>query len=284
MEDKPASRTRLFDRVTIAIPIRIFGSDLKGRAYSEEGRTLEVSRNGALIAIPRELIPQEEVVLRVEATGKEAAAQIVGQVRRERDELIYGVKLVDPSANLWDINFPPLSESGRAVMRTLLECAKCHRRDVVHLEEFETEVFLAHRYIYHDCPRCRESTIWNETAYGAADAPVAASRGTPSLAFPAPSPKARTVNERRHVRTKCQLRACIRFRQNYPEEVLQLKNISRGGVCFATAKNLSPGTRFDIAVPYSPEMANIFVPAEVVRVRPLPNENRYEIGAAYVRP
>ena len=46
-----AHTARSSDRVVIAIRIRIFGSDVAGRAYIEETRTLDVSRNGALIIV-----------------------------------------------------------------------------------------------------------------------------------------------------------------------------------------------------------------------------------------
>jgi hypothetical protein len=277
-----AHTARSSDRVVIAIRIRIFGSDVAGRAYIEETRTLDVSRNGALIIVGRNLIPQEEIVLHVEATGKESPAQIVGQVRSEPEGFVYGVRLLDPSVNLWDINFLPLSESERAIMRTLLECAKCHLREVVYLEEYEAEVYHAHRYIYHECKRCREATIWNEAAYEApGKKDMVVPPPPPRPAEPVPRP--RTEDRRRHSRLKSQFRACIRYKQHYQEEILEVNNVSRGGVCFETPKHLKPGTKFDIAIPYSPGMANIFVPAEVVRLRPLPDKNRYEIGAAYLK-
>ena len=279
--------TRASDRVAIAILVRIFGSDVDGRAYVEEARTQVVSRNGALIVVDRKLIPQEEVVLHVKATGKESPAQIVGQVRRELEGFVYGIRVLEPRVNLWDIKFPPLSESSRALLRTLLECAKCHLREVVYFEEFEAEVFQAHRFIHHDCQRCRESTIWKKVDYETPPESIDA----PPKSVGSPSPSAAAVqtdslppsNRRRHPRIKCQFRACIRYKQHYDEEILEVENISRGGVCFATSKCLVPGTKFDIAIPYSPGTANIFVPAQVVRQRPIPGKNLYEIGAAYLR-
>jgi len=155
MDSTPAYPARSTDRVAIGIQIQLFGSDLEGKAYSQDARTLEVSRGGALIATKRHLTPEEEVVIRRERTGKEAMARIVGQVRQTLEGFVYGVKLLDPDVNIWDINFVPLSEAERAVARTLLDCAKCHLREVVYLEEFETEVYHANRFIYRTCKRCR---------------------------------------------------------------------------------------------------------------------------------
>lgn len=282
MGTTPSRPARSTDRVEISIQIRIFGADVKGRAFSEEARTLKVSRNGAMILANRKLTAQEEIVIRQERTGMEAPAQIVGQVRKEPDGFVYGVRLLDSSINLWDINFVPLSESERAVGRTLLECAKCGLREVVYLEEFEIEVYHANRFIYHTCARCRESTIWNETAHEPTEREQEIPRPPPAPPLE-PAPVPRTRNERRHNRIKCKLRACIRYKQHYDDEVLEVDDVSRGGICFKTRKYLAPGTKIEIAMPYSPGMADIFVPAEIVRLKAIPDKNLYECGAAYLK-
>ena len=77
--------------------------------------------------------------------------------------------------------------------------------------------------------------------------------------------------------------ACIRFASHFDDEVLEVEDVSRGGVRFTTRKYLAPGTRIEVSVPYSPGMANIFVPAEIVRLKPIPDKNLYECGAAYIK-
>lgn len=283
METTGARTARWTDRVALAIQIQIFGSDVGGLAFTEDARTLEVSRNGALIIVNRHLTPQEEIMIRRKQSGKEAPAQIVGQVRQGPDGFVYGVRLLDTSVNLWDINFIPLSESERAVGRTLLECAKCRLREVIYLEEFETEVYHANRFIYHTCERCRESTIWNEAAHEPTEREQGLALPPPPPPPPEPTPAPRTKNERRHNRIHCSLQACIRYKKFFEDEVLEANNVSRGGISFLTRKYLAPGTKIEIAMPYSPGMANIFVPAEIVRLKLLPDRNLYECGAAYLK-
>jgi hypothetical protein len=273
---------RLTDRIALSIQIRVFGAEGEGRAFSEEGRTLEVSRHGAMIIANRNLTPLEEISIRRELTGKKAPAQIVGQVRKEPEGFVYGVRFLDSSINLWDIDFLPLSESERAVGRTLLECAKCRLREVVYLEEFEAEVYYANRSIYHPCKRCLESTVWNEAAHEPTEREPVNSPPPPAPP-PEPAPAPRTTNERRHMRINCKFQACIRYKPPHEEDVLEVDDISRGGICFTTHKHLAPGTKFEIAMPYSPGNANIFVPAEIVRLKTIPDQNLYEYGAAYVK-
>jgi len=164
------------------------------------------------------------------------------------------------------------------VSGTLLECARCGLRDVIYLDEAEAEFYHANGYIYRTCKRCDESTIWNEAAYE----PLETMRRTsPPLLEHVSAPGTRKT--RQHNRIRCSLRACIRYKQNYGEEVLEVNDVSRGGVSFTTQKCLTPGTRIEIAVPYSPGMDNIFLLAEIVRVKPLPNKNLYLYGAAYIK-
>jgi hypothetical protein len=255
-----------------------------GHVFSEKARTLLLSRNGAMILIGRTLTSQEEILIRRDAIGKESPAQVVGPVRKQADGFVYGVKLLNPSMNLWEINFVPLSEEERAVGRTLLRCTKCGLREVIYLEEFEMEVYEANRYIYHACTRCDEPTIWNEIKDDPTEWMREIAPSPPPLP-PPPEPSAvpRTKNERRHNRIGCKLLACIRYASHFDDEVLEVNDVSKGGVCFTTRKYLAPGTKIEVAVPYSAGMANIFVPAEVVRLRPIPDKNLYECGAEYIK-
>lgn len=107
METDTSNPPRWSDRVSIVIPIQIIGADIEGRTYGEEARTVEVSRNGALILASRQLIPEAEVMIRRERTGRESPARIVGLLRKEPDGFVYAVRLLDPNINLWDINFAP---------------------------------------------------------------------------------------------------------------------------------------------------------------------------------
>lgn len=270
------------DHISIIIQVQIFGADIEGRTYCDDARTLEVSRNGALILAKRQLIPEAEVMIRRERTGKESAAQIIGLLREEADGFVYAIRLLDPNVSLWDINFGPLNEAVRAVKRILLECAKCRLREEIYLEEFEAEVYYANQFIYHPCTRCRESTMWKEAKFQLINKEELPAVPPPAPTVePAPAPQFK--NTRRHKRIRCNFQACIRGPQNQSEEVFEVKDVSRGGICFMTRKYLVPGTRIDIAAPYSKDTENIFVPAEVVRIREIADNAPYECGAVYLK-
>ncbi len=67
------------------------------------------------------------------------------------------------------------------------------------------------------------------------------------------------------------------------EEVIHLENVSRGGLCFRSSRKLPVGTMIEIAVLFSSEAANIFVPARIVWTQELPEERLVRYGVAYIR-
>jgi hypothetical protein len=225
----------------------------------------------------------DEIVIRRALSRKEAVVQVLGRVRKQLEELVYAVKLLDPSVNFWGINFLPLSEADRAVVRTLLECAKCARREVIYLDEFEAEVYNANNYIFHACRSCNETTIFKESPHEytereAVKPPPSTYQAPPPPPPPPPAPLPRS--ERRHNRISCKLKACVRYQQ-YDDEILEVNDVSRGGLGFESPKYLPLGTKIQVAVPYSEGAGNIFVPAEIVRVREIPGKNLREYGASY---
>ena len=200
MGTKWSHAPRSSDRVALVLPIRISGMSVDGHIFSEKASTLLLSRGGAMILTDRHLTSQQEILIRREGIGKESVAQVVGLVRRQANGFVYGVKLLNPTINLWEINFVPLSEEDRAVGRTLLQCAKCHSLEVIYLEEFEAEVYHANRYIYHTCTRCAATTIWNETKHDPEEWMREITLTPPEpepLPPPESRPEPRTKNERR---------------------------------------------------------------------------------------
>ena len=55
--------------------------------------------------------------------------------------------LLQPDINIWGVHFPVLDGTENPASRMFLECAECHAQEVVHLDVFELEVFLANRFL-----------------------------------------------------------------------------------------------------------------------------------------
>src|SRR5271157_1407052 len=152
METQP---TRRSDRVSLQLPLQLSGTDCLGEGYIEQGHSVIVSRHGAKIVLNRKLVPEQELTLRCLATDRATDARVVGQLERGPQGYSYGIEFLDPTANPWNIDFPPLAESRKSVARVLLECVSCNSWAVSYLTEVEAEVFEANRCLSRHCKTCR---------------------------------------------------------------------------------------------------------------------------------
>lgn len=275
METPPKRRS---DRIVHVMPIRVYGNDVSGEAFEEEGQTSVLSRHGAAILLKRSLSPEQFLALQRCDKPKETEARIVGLIEHTGETYLYGVAFLDNTADLWEIDFPAPSESDAAVGRILLECRHCASRELVYLDEFEAEVFEVNRTIFRDCKRCRDRTLWREPAgaTGEAASEQKAPQEGKRVSIPADE-------RRQHTRAKVKLTALIRHIPDI-EEVVKTENVSRGGLCFRSRRNYYMGLRLDVCLPYTGGRANIFVPAKIVRVRALPGEYILtEYGLEYIK-
>ena len=63
-------------------------------------------------------------------------------------------------------------------------------------------------------------------------------------------------------------------------DVVDVVNVSRGGVCFHSSRIYGEDTWVQVAVPYTPGSANIFVAGRIVRSRKMDNA-LIEYGVEY---
>jgi hypothetical protein len=66
------------------------------------------------------------------------------------------------------------------------------------------------------------------------------------------------------------------------EDVADVVNVSRGGVCFQSYRTYIEDTWVQVAVPYTPGSANIFVAGRIVRSRKMDNALT-EYGVEYAK-
>jgi hypothetical protein len=268
----PTANARRSDRIELELRIMVSGTDAQGQDFMEETYTTIVGRHGAKIVFGRSLVPDQELVIRCEGSGRETDAWVVGYVGQDAEGKYYSIKFLDPVVDVWGIEFPPLAESDGAVERVLLECVHCRGRELTYLDEFEAEVFETNHHLFRSCKHCGDRTTWRRSAGPAAVAPTAGA---------APLPATPTQNKRKHPRMSLNVRACVRSPQ-FGEEMVSTVNISRGGVAFKSSRGYSAGMTVQVSVPYSPEGANIFTAARVARITDLPQESMKIIGLAYV--
>lgn len=284
-----AGKRRNSDRVSLSFPIVVSGRDIAGgRHFVENARTLLVSRSGATIALTRVLGPEQTVFIKCAATQQEAEARVVGQLGIQLDSHIYGVALLDPTVEMWGVRFPKPSEADQALGRVCLQCISCATREVVCLSETEMDVFDANHNLGRSCDQCRTWTLWKEVPQDFEEplqeledenqppSPEAEAAPAPP---PAPVPR---KNQRRFARTDMRKTACVRQPGSDPD-VVQVLDMSRGGIRFESKRIYRRFCWVEIAVPYiGGGAAEVFVPGRIARVLE-GKEGKHQYGIEYVR-
>ena len=93
----------------------------------------------------------------------------------------------------------------------------------------------------------------------------------------------RPVNRRKHLRVRVKFSACVRHPE-LGEEIVECEDVSKGGLCFRSKRKYAPGTTIEIAAPFSPGEAALFLSAKIQRAEPLGESQFFRYGAAYLGP
>lgn len=264
-------KARQSERISLALPIQVTGSNLFGDVFLSEGWTEVVSQNGARIRLKQNLAPDQEVTVHCVETGEEAVARVVDRVNSKSKQNVYGIMLLDPEAHPWGIKFPPRGDSASAVGRTVLECLACHTRELVYLDGFELEVLESSENLERYCRRCTDSTMWKKSF----EPPT-------TLQPEAEASPGNGQERRREVRREVRTMACIRSRE-FGEELVKVCNVSRNGLCFEGHRAYERDWKIEVAIPFSSGGGNIFLPARIARLQEIPSGSITLFGVNYVR-
>ncbi|HKQ88465.1 MAG TPA: PilZ domain-containing protein [Candidatus Acidoferrales bacterium] len=274
---------RRSDRVSIRLLLTVSGTDIEGKEFSEPASTMLINRHGAVILLTRDVAAEQRVLIQRRApseTQRQAHARIVGQFGKQNDDFVYGIEIADEGVDLWGVEFPPIAESNEAVARMLLECSNCRRREVVYLNEMELRAFESNRGIARHCKTCGVPSIWVQAAHedpkkiGRSKA-----RRDDSQDAPADGHEKRL---RQRVRLKTRLTACVR-QSGADDELAVCEDISPVGVCFRSKRRYERNAEVEVAVPYSPDSGNIFLPARIVYSEEIAKAGLFRHGTEYRR-
>jgi PilZ domain len=276
---------RRSDRVTLTLLLEASGNDVHGRAFKEPTRTLLISRTGGMIVLGSELKADQSIHVKRLApleAHRHSPVRIVGQFGREKDGYLYGIEIMDGGNDLWGIEFPPLAESEEAVARMLMECSYCRSREVVYLNELELRGFETNRGTARHCKTCGVPSIWNQAPHE--DEKKLASRAARRRAQDGPGqpPETGEQRERSRMRLKTRLTACIR-QTGTDDELAVCEDISPIGMCFRSKRRYDAEAPIEVAVPYAPDAANIFLPARVIYSEEMPKAGLFRHGTEYRR-
>lgn len=270
---------RRSDRISISFALETSGTDAQGRAFLETARTIVVNRHGALIELNHKLNPGQTFTVRrrlMDGSSRQADVRVVARETETDSGGAYGVSFADAELDFWGIEFPSPEKAIDAVVRLVVECTHCGSQELAYLDSRELKEFEANRLFARNCRLCEAPTIWKQPS----EPPPHAAGG--ESVRRADSRRASDFAGRETTRYDAHLTACVREKVG-KEEMAVCENVSRHGVAFRTRKKYPEGAQVEVAVPYTPGMANVFVPAVVIHVRAVPAAGLYRHGAKYLR-
>src|SRR6266478_3552375 len=270
------------DRIFLSLHIRVSASARHGKDLWQEGRTVDVSRRGAAIMTNLELSAGQNIKIERVGLGKEAIGRVVGRIAEWSEARVFGVALLDPSPNLWDIAFPAAPDMEKAELRALLRCIACGRLEVTYLSEFEADLFLRHHCVSRTCARCGGWTTWTR--------PFGKTSADPHVPVELDSElqgsQQTLANGKRdlrsHERIQVEAVGCVRH-STLGNEVVLVRDLARGGLSFYSANHYPEGSRMEMAVPYASRAPNIYSPARIVSSRKGAEKGFTEYGVTYLR-
>jgi len=260
------------ERVLVNLRLRVSAPAERGEEFLGEGKTIDVSQDGASIMVDRDLGIGQTIKIRRVGANKEALARVVGSYQNAAGR-VFGVVLSDNQINLWDIVFPPAAALEHAVLRSLLRCVACGRLEVSYLNEFESDLFLNHHSVPRLCGQCGGWTTWTRP-YGCVPVPEGTDTGVP---LDIQDSESLNRNRRSHFETV----GCIRNPASGNEVVL-VSDLSPGGLSFVSANQYPAGTHIEMAVPYTSKAPNIYSLVRIVDARKGKESNLTEYRAAYL--
>jgi hypothetical protein len=180
----PSDSRRRSSRIPKELAIFLIGSDIDGRVFSEETKTVVLSRHGAGIISQYKLSAEQEIIIRRVDSDKEAEARIVGQIGSEGDTYIYGLAFLDSTLNFWGEDFGELTDLEKEASRAVLECSSCQSREPVDHSDLEADVFAINQSAVRYCKRCGSSTVWKRATGPLAESPIPNPAQSPIAAQP----------------------------------------------------------------------------------------------------
>src|SRR5262249_10943390 len=175
-------------RIPKEIPIVLLGTDTSGRVFSEETRTLVLSRHGAGILSRNKFAPHGRLTPHLPGSTRATEIRLVGNLGEEPRGNVYGVAFSDPEINFWQVDFPAAPENHLLPAGAALECCFCGERSLVQQTEIEADVFLASQSVIRFCELCSQSTPWKPATGDISESPRKIVPAPAPAREPAPSP------------------------------------------------------------------------------------------------
>ncbi|HMD84429.1 MAG TPA: PilZ domain-containing protein [Terriglobia bacterium] len=271
---------RRSERLLLTVPIRVEGMTRDGEKFSEDTRTIVISRQGARIYL-KHVVAAGAVLRIAPLVGRRSAMfRVVGPTQPLTGQGgEWGVECEGSNCEIWGIGFPPAS-SAESMCTALIECRRCHAVKLSQLSLVEHEVLGTSGLLVKPCEACGRSTSWSykETS-------MLLTGDDAGAALPSPESLLERQGESdRRTHNRVALRMPIRVRSfSGTEEFTRSENVSRGGLCFVTDRTYEVGEIVLVTCPCEKTGHNIETRGQVVRRREMHGTGRTIYGVRYER-
>lgn len=259
---------RIGGRLQTAIPIRVLRFDLEHSetgGFSEDTRTLFVSRSGASVVLRNSVVAGDSLRMINLTNQSEADFRVVGALGATEDGAgIWAVEFLERRDDFWGVECPPQSAENFEIT-DLLQCRACGKKTNHRLTFMELEVLAASGMIAFHCESCGKPTYWVDPS---ADRPLSNLPGVESVAPPPRLRESEEAAEKKKVEKRAARRSSLKLpilvrNQAGEQEVSKILDMSKLGVKVALYMKLDIGDTVRIIYPYDPRSSGIEQTAEV---------------------
>lgn len=106
-KNSPSSGKRRSSRVSIDVPVEIFGHEISGKVFRAETRTTSVNAHGARLILATSTELKASILIINKKTSSEAQCRVIYQKESEKGSAEVGIEFDTPQPRFWGIAFPP---------------------------------------------------------------------------------------------------------------------------------------------------------------------------------
>jgi len=263
---------RRTQRILLRVPIEVKGNGADGKPFTERTFTLAINQHGAQINLKNTVRSDDQITITNIQTHMSCPFRVVRQVRKPFGPgPEWGVESLEPEVNFWGMSFPGKDAApAPELIDALMECARCQHRELVQLTTEEYRSLITRLWLTRKCPKCKELTEWK---FGFVEAEVAEAPRPTGHQTAATPPSAKRRAERFTVNLPLRIRL-----QNGREEVAQMENLSKSGLCFISTLDMREAEHIHVTIPQGPSGSQKGVEARVVWRGALEGMNRMVYG------
>jgi len=102
----PAGVRRRSGRLTLAVPVIVWGHQPDQRTFFEETKTVSVAVNGGMLVLDSQVSPNQRMVVFNRQTQKELGCRVVHVQEDSDGKRTVGIAFEETTPDFWQVSFP----------------------------------------------------------------------------------------------------------------------------------------------------------------------------------